>query len=138
MQTRQLPQKPPKEWDRPLVYNLWAFGAGLGRGWGVTALFAGTSGTGTTMAAGILATQLRLDPSRSDLSGAFSKYIGETEKNLAQVFADADRSGAMLFFDEADALFGNRSEVKDAHHRYANIEVNYLRQRLGDYASLSI
>ena len=102
------------------------------------ALFAGPSGTGKTMAAEILAAHLRLDLYRIDLAGVVSKYIGETEKNLRRVFDAAERSGAILFFDEADALFGTRTEVRDSHDRYANLEINYLLQRMEDYAGLAI
>ena len=102
----------------------------LTRGLGITALFAGESGTGKTMAAEVIAHELRLDLYRIDLSAVVSKYIGETEKNLRRLFDAAEDGGAILFFDEADALFGKRSEVKDSHDRYANIEVNYLLQRM--------
>ena len=124
--------------SRARVYESWGFGTKLGRGRGINALFAGPSGTGKTMAAEILANHLRLDLFRIDLSGVVSKYIGETEKNLARVFDAAEQSGAILFFDEADALFGKRSEVKDSHDRYANIEINYLLQRMEDYRGLAI
>ncbi len=120
------------------VYERWGFGAQLSRGRGVTALFAGASGTGKTMAAEIIARHLRLDLYRIDLAGVVSKYIGETEKNLRRVFDAGERSGAILLFDEADALFGTRTEVRDSHDRYANIEVNYLLQRMEDYAGLAI
>ena len=120
------------------VYEQWGFGASLSRGRGISALFAGPSGTGKTMAAEVLANGLALDLYRIDLSGVVSKYIGETEKNLKQVFDAAEQSGAILFFDEADALFGKRTEVKDSHDRYANIEVNYLLQRMEDYRGLAI
>jgi SpoVK/Ycf46/Vps4 family AAA+-type ATPase len=123
---------------RPQVYDVWGFGARLNRGRGISALFAGPSGTGKTMAAEVLAGHLRLDLYRIDLSGVVSKYIGETEKNLRRVFDAAERSGAILFFDEADALFGKRSEVRDSHDRYANIEINYLLQRMEDYRGLAI
>ena len=103
------------------------------RGLGISALFAGASGTGKTMAAEVLANDLRLDLYRIDLSSVVSKYIGETEKNLRRVFDAAEDGGAILFFDEADALFGKRSEVKDSHDRYANIEINYLLQRMESY-----
>lgn len=123
---------------RPQVYEVWGFGAKLNRGRGISALFAGPSGTGKTMAAEILASHLSLDLFRIDLSGVVSKYIGETEKNLRRVFDAAEQGGAILFFDEADALFGKRSEVKDSHDRYANIEINYLLQRMEDYRGLAI
>ena len=123
---------------RALVYEKWGFGAKLSRGRGISALFSGTSGTGKTMAAEILANHLKLDLYRIDLSAVVSKYIGETEKNLRRVFDAAEQSGAILFFDEADALFGKRSEVKDSHDRYANIEINYLLQRMEDYRGLAI
>jgi len=123
---------------RPQVYEGWGFGAKLSRGRGISALFSGPSGTGKTMAAEILAEHLALDLYRIDLASVVSKYIGETEKNLKSVFDAAEQSGAILFFDEADALFGRRTEVKDSHDRYANIEVNYLLQRMEDYRGLAI
>ena len=123
---------------RRQVYEAWGFGEKLSRGRGISVLFAGPSGTGKTMAAEILANHLQLDLYRIDLSGVVSKYIGETEKNLRKVFDAAEQSGAILFFDEADALFGKRTEVKDSHDRYANIEVNYLLQRMEDYRGLAI
>ena len=123
---------------RPIVYESWGFGARLLRGRGISALFSGPSGTGKTMAAEILANSLNLDLYRIDLAGVVSKYIGETEKNLRNVFDAAEQSGAILFFDEADALFGKRTEVRDSHDRYANIEVNYLLQRMEDYRGLDI
>jgi len=123
---------------RSQVYETWGFGAQLSRGRGISALFSGPSGTGKTMAAEILANHLKLDLYRIDLAGVVSKYIGETEKNLRQLFDAAEQSGSILFFDEADALFGKRSEVKDSHDRYANIEVNYLLQRMEDYRGLAI
>ena len=123
---------------RAQVYGRWGFGRKLSRGRGISVLFAGASGTGKTMAAEVLALHLRLDLYRIDLAGVVSKYIGETEKNLRCVFDAAERGGAILFFDEADALFGKRSEVKDSHDRYANIEVNYLLQRMEDYRGLAI
>ncbi|HEX7979877.1 MAG TPA: ATP-binding protein [Gemmatimonadaceae bacterium] len=124
--------------QRSRVYESWGFGAQLGRGRGITALFAGPSGTGKTMAAEILAGALELDLYRIDLAGVVSKYIGETEKNLRRVFDTAEQSGAILFFDEADALFGTRTEVRDSHDRYANLEINYLLQRMEDYSGLAI
>ncbi len=123
---------------RPLVYEKWGFGAKMSRGRGVNVLFSGPSGTGKTMAAEILAHHLNLDLYRIDLSSVVNKYIGETEKNLRRVFDAADRSGVILFFDEADALFGKRSEIKDSHDRYANIEIDYLLQRMEDYRGLAI
>jgi SpoVK/Ycf46/Vps4 family AAA+-type ATPase len=105
---------------------------------GVRVLFAGPSGTGKTMAAGVLAAELKKDLFRIDLGVVVSKYIGETEKNLTRVFNAAKDSGAILFFDEADALFGKRTEVKDSHDRYANIEINYFLQRIEHYGDLSI
>jgi SpoVK/Ycf46/Vps4 family AAA+-type ATPase len=120
------------------VYETWGFSSKCRRGLGVNALFAGESGTGKTMAAEILASELNLDLYRIDLSGVVSKYIGETEKNLKRVFDAAEESGALLLFDEADALFGKRSDVKDSHDRYANIEVSYLLQRMETYQGLAI
>jgi AAA+ superfamily predicted ATPase len=120
------------------VYENWGFGAKLRRGRGITALFAGPSGTGKTLAAEILANHLRLDLYRIDLAGVMSKYIGETEKNLRRVFDAAESSGAILFFDEADALFGKRSEVRDSHDRYANIEIDFLLQRMEEYQGVAI
>jgi len=105
---------------------------------GINALFAGESGTGKTMAAEVIANSLRLNLYRIDLSAVVSKYIGETEKNLRHLFDSAENGGAILFFDEADALFGKRSEVKDSHDRYANIEVSYLLQRMESYRGLAI
>lgn len=120
------------------VYESWGFAARAGRGLGISALFAGASGTGKTMAAEVLANELRLDLYRIDLSQTVSKYIGETEKNLRTIFDAAEDSGAVLLFDEADALFGKRSEVKDSHDRYANIEVSYLLQRMEAYRGLAL
>lgn len=120
------------------VHEDWGWSARGTRGLGVTALFSGASGTGKTMAAELLANELRLDLYRIDLSQVVSKYIGETEKNLRQIFEAAEASGAILLFDEADALFGKRSEVKDSHDRYANIEVSYLLQRMESYRGLAV
>ena len=124
--------------QRGRVYNDWGFRRRMNRGLGISALFAGESGTGKTMAAEVLANDLRLDLYRIDLSAVVSKYIGETEKNLRRVFDAAENGGAILLFDEADALFGKRSEVKDSHDRYANIEVNYLLQRMEAYRGLAV
>lgn len=123
---------------RLTVYERWGFGRAGSRGLGISALFAGESGTGKTMAAEVLAGELCRDLFRIDLSAVVSKYIGETEKNLARVFDEAADSGAILLFDEADALFGKRSEVRDSHDRYANIEVSYLLQRMEAYRGLAI
>jgi hypothetical protein len=123
---------------RTTVYDKWGFGMKSSRGLGISALFAGVSGTGKTMAAEVLAAELRLDLYRIDLAAMVSKYIGETEKNLRKVFDAAEESAAILLFDEADALFGKRSEVKDSHDRYANIEVSYLLQRVEAYRGLAI
>lgn len=123
---------------RAQVYEQMGFGEKLSRGRGISALFAGPSGTGKTMAAEVLARHVSLDLYRIDLSAVVDKYIGETEKRLRRVFDAAERSGVVLFFDEADALFGKRSEVKDSHDRYANIEIDYLLQRMEDYRGLAI
>jgi hypothetical protein len=124
--------------QRRRVHVEWGYAARMSRGLGVTALFAGDSGTGKTMAAEVLAADLGLNLYRIDLSATVSKYIGETEKNLRRLFDAAERGGAVLLFDEADALFGKRSEVKDSHDRYANIEVNYLLQRIESFSGLAI
>ena len=121
-----------------VVYGDWGFAGQSTRGLGISALFSGASGTGKTMAAEVLANELALDLYRIDLSAVVSKYIGETEKNLRRVFDTAEETGAILLFDEADALFGKRTEVKDSHDRYANIEVSYLLQRMEAYAGLAI
>jgi hypothetical protein len=123
---------------RTKVYEEWGFATKTSRGLGVTALFAGESGTGKTMAAEVLANDLGLDLYRIDLAATVSKYIGETEKNLGRLFDAAEASGAILLFDEADALFGKRGEVKDSHDRYANMEVSYLLQRMESYRGLAI
>ncbi|MEB3356331.1 MAG: ATP-binding protein [Synechococcales bacterium] len=124
--------------QRIRVYQDWGLGAKSKRGLGITALFSGASGTGKTLAAEVLAEELRLDLYKIDLSAIISKYIGETEKNLSRVFDAAEAGGAILLFDEADALFGKRNEVKDSHDRYANIEVSYLLQRMETYRGLAI
>jgi ATP-dependent 26S proteasome regulatory subunit len=124
--------------QREKVYTEWGFAARNHRGLGISALFAGPSGTGKTLAGEILANELHLDLYHIDLSQVVSKYIGETEKNLRRVFDAAEAGGAVLLFDEADALFGKRSEIKDSHDRYANIEVSYLLQRMEAYRGLAI
>ncbi|HEU5161287.1 MAG TPA: ATP-binding protein [Streptosporangiaceae bacterium] len=124
--------------QRATVYQAWGFESVLRRGLGVTALFAGASGTGKTLAAEVVAGELGLDLFVIDLSQVVSKYIGETEKNLRKVFDAAERGGAVLLFDEADALFGKRSEVKDSHDRYANLEISYLLMRMEAYRGLAI
>ena len=137
-QTALLHQIAQQVGQRHTVYEDWGFAEKMNRGLGISALFAGESGTGKTMAAEVIATDLRLNLYRIDLSAVVSKYIGETEKNLRRLFDAADDGGAILFFDEADALFGKRSEVKDSHDRYANIEINYLLQRMEAYRGLAI
>ncbi|MCB8991636.1 MAG: ATP-binding protein [Ardenticatenaceae bacterium] len=124
--------------SRPLVLEEWGVGKKLTASAGVTALFFGPPGTGKTMGAEILAGELGLDLYKIDLSSMVSKYIGETEKNLERIFNEAESSNAILFFDEADAIFGKRSEVKDAHDRYANIEISYLLQRMEAYDGVTI
>jgi len=124
--------------QRGRVYETWGFAQKNQRGLGINALFSGMSGTGKTLAAEVLGNTLRLDVYRIDLSAVVSKYIGETEKNLRRIFDGAQGSGAILLFDEADALFGKRSEVKDSHDRHANIEVSYLLQRMETYRGLAI
>lgn len=124
--------------NRLTVYEQWGFAAKGKLGLGISALFTGGSGTGKTMAAEVLSNDLSLDLFRIDLSQVVSKYIGETEKNLRSVFDAAEAGGAILLFDEADALFGKRSEVKDSHDRYANIEISYLLQRMEAYRGLAI
>jgi SpoVK/Ycf46/Vps4 family AAA+-type ATPase len=123
---------------RHRVLGEWGFDRKLSLGKGVTALFAGPSGTGKTMAAEIIARELGLDLYKIDLSSVVSKYIGETEKNLDRIFAAAENANAILFFDEADALFGKRSEVRDSHDRYANIEISYLLQKMEEYEGIAI
>lgn len=120
------------------VYQNWGWEEKSSRGLGASALFTGPSGTGKTLAAEVLAGELNLDLYRIDLSQVVSKYIGETEKNLSRIFSSAEDGGAILLFDEADALFGKRSEVKDSHDRYANVEVSYLLQQMETYRGLTI
>ena len=123
---------------RPLVQNDWGFASKYARGSGVSALFSGPSGTGKTMAAEVIANELALDLYHIDLASIMSKYIGETEKHLRRLFDAADESGAVLLFDEADALFGKRSEVNDSHDRYANLQISYLLQRMESYRGVAI
>ena len=124
--------------QRGVVNDRWGFAAKHARGLGLTALFAGVSGTGKTMAAEILAAELDLDLYKVDLASVVSKYIGETEKNLRAIFDGAEQSGAILLFDEADALFGKRSEVRDSHDRYANLEISYLLQQMESYRGVAV
>jgi len=138
LQKQTLRQLAAQVRHRLKVYETWGFAARGRRGLGVSAMFTGVSGTGKTMAAEVLARELRLDLYRIDLSSVVSKYIGETEKNLKKVFDAAEEGGVLLLFDEADALFGKRSEVRDSHDRYANIEVGYLLQRMEAYQGLAI
>jgi len=122
----------------PLVFEQWGFGRKLARGKGLNVLFAGQPGTGKTMGAEVIATDLGLELYKIDLSSVVSKYIGETEKNLEKIFNEGQTSNAILFFDEADSLFGKRSAVKDSHDRYANIETSYLLQRMEEYDGIII
>ena len=123
---------------RETVYSDWGFDRKLSLGKGLNIFFSGTSGTGKTMAAEIIAREVGLDMYKIDLSSLVSKYIGETEKNLNKIFKEAETSNAILFFDEADALFGKRSEIKDSHDRYANIEINYLLQKMEEHEGIVI
>ncbi len=128
-----------KSRTRHRVHHEWGYADGSGRGLGVSALFAGPSGTGKTLAAEALAEMLRLDLHRVDLSRVVSKYIGETERNLGRIFDEAQSAGGVvLLFDEADSLFGKRTEVKDSHDRYANLEVSYLLQRMEAYDGTAV
>ncbi|HZF20333.1 MAG TPA: ATP-binding protein [Burkholderiales bacterium] len=120
------------------VFEEWGFGTRLSHGKGLSALFSGPPGTGKTMAAEVVARELGLELYKVDLSGVVSKYIGETEKNLSRIFREAAAGNAILFFDEADALFGKRTEVSDAHDRYANIETSYLLQKMEEYEGVAI
>ena len=124
--------------SRPMVLETWGLGRKLTAGSGISALFSGPPGTGKTLAAQIMANRLGIDLYRIDLSTVVSKYVGETEKQLERIFSEASESNAILFFDEADSIFGKRSEVKGAHDRYANIEVSYLLQRMEDYSGVAI
>ena len=123
---------------RKRVMEDWGFGKKLSLGKGVTALFSGASGTGKTMAAEVVATELGLDLYKINLASVVSKWIGETEKNLDRIFTAAENANAILFFDEADALFGKRSEVRDSHDRYANVEISYLLQKMEEYEGIAI
>jgi AAA+ superfamily predicted ATPase len=123
---------------RDVVFGQWGFDRKLSLGKGLNVLFGGPPGTGKTMAAEVIAHELALDLYRIDLSQVVSKYIGETEKNLDRIFTAAEQSNAILFFDEADALFGKRSEVRDSHDRYANIEISYLLQKMEEYQGISV
>jgi AAA+ superfamily predicted ATPase len=123
---------------RSRVLGAWGFDAKLGTGKGLSALFSGPPGTGKTMAAGVIAAELGVDAYQIDLSTVVSKYVGETEKRLSELFDEAEAAGAALFFDEADALFGKRTEVRDAHDRYANLETSYLLQRIDTYEGVVI
>jgi ATP-dependent 26S proteasome regulatory subunit len=123
---------------RAVVYGTWGFDRKLSLGKGLHALFSGSPGTGKTMAAEVIANELHLDLYKIDLSQVVSKYIGETEKNLHQIFREAQRAQLVLFFDEADALLGKRSDVKDAHDRYANLEIAYLLQKMEEYEGVTI
>lgn len=123
---------------RSLVYGEWGFAGRLSLGRGLNILFSGPPGSGKTMAAEVIATELNLEIYKIDVSQIVSKYIGETEKNLSRIFDEAETSNAILFFDEADALFGKRSEVKDAHDRYANVEISYLLQKMEEYTGIVI
>jgi len=124
--------------QRHRVFDVWGFDRALSSGKGLSVLFAGPSGTGKTMAAEIVAHALQVDLYKIDLSGIISKYIGETEQNLARIFQEAESSNAVLFFDEADAVFGKRTRIADAHDRYANIETSYLLQKLDEYEGIVI
>lgn len=123
---------------KEIVYSKWGFGNKLSMGKGLNILFSGPSGTGKTMAVEVIASETGLDIYKIDLSCVVSKYIGETEKNLRNIFKEAETCNAILFFDEADAIFGKRSEIKDSHDRYANAEVNYLLQRVEEYEGIII
>lgn len=137
-QKQSLQQLAAQARHRMTVYETWGFAGKGRRGLGISALFAGASGTGKTLAAEVLARELRLDLYRIDLSAVVSKYIGESEKNLRQVFDAAEEGGVLLLFDECDALFGKRSEARDSHDRYANIEVSYLLQRMENFQGLAV
>jgi SpoVK/Ycf46/Vps4 family AAA+-type ATPase len=124
--------------NKGVVYHDWGFDNKLSLGKGLNILFSGASGTGKKMAAEIIASELKLDLYKIDLSMVVSKYKGETEKNLNRIFKEAEQSNAKLFFDEADALFGKRSEVRDLHDRYANIEISYLLQKMEENEGIHV
>jgi len=124
--------------ERARVYETWGFAKKVGKGLGVSALFSGPPGTGKTMAAGLIAQDLGVEIYQVDLSKIVSKWIGETEKNLAMLFDAAEAGHAILLFDEADALFAKRTEVKSSNDRYANQEVNFLLQRMESFAGIVI
>jgi ATPase family associated with various cellular activities (AAA) len=136
--TAQLQELAARARHRDLVLTQWRMRRGGGRGHGITALFAGDSGTGKTMSAEVIAAELGLDLYTVDLAGVVDKYVGETEKNLERIFREAGEVNGVLLFDEADAVFGKRSEVRDAHDRYANIESAYLLQRMESFDGLAI
>ena len=123
--------------QRDVVFGKWGFGARLPLGRSVSVLLSGPSGTGKTMAAEVVANELGVELYQIDLAAVVSKYIGETEKNLDRIFNAAESANAILFFDEADALFGKRSEVRDSHDRYANIEISYLLQKMDQYEGIA-
>jgi len=135
---RQLHDLAARARHRDQVLNAWRMRRGGGRGHGITALFAGDSGTGKTMSAEVIAGELGLDLYTVNLATVVDKYVGETEKNLERIFTEASGVNAVLLFDEADAIFGKRSEVRDAHDRYANIESAYLLQRMETFDGLAI
>ena len=137
-QVTQLQELCDQARHRTTVFGEWGFGLKLTHGKGLSALFSGPPGTGKTLAASIIAGELGLELFKIDLSQVVSKYIGETEKNLDRIFTAAEDSSAVLFFDEADALFGKRSEVRDSHDRYANVEVSYLLQKMEEHEGIAI
>jgi SpoVK/Ycf46/Vps4 family AAA+-type ATPase len=124
--------------ERTRILERWGYARHLGLSRGVSALFSGEPGTGKTMAASVVASELGLELVRIDLSAVVSKYVGETEKNLAKIFDEAQDAHAMLLFDEADSLFGKRTELKSAQDRFANLEVNYILQRMETFDGVSV
>jgi SpoVK/Ycf46/Vps4 family AAA+-type ATPase len=134
----QLDELTSRARHRERVLGEWGMAGSGGRGAGLTALFAGDSGTGKTLSAEVVARDLGLDLYVIDLATVVDKYIGETEKNLDRIFSEADRVNGVLLFDEADAIFGKRSEVKDARDRYANVEIAYLLQRMERFDGLAV